>query len=65
MHAYIGVLDHPYFAVSGADGSFEITNIPPGDYEIEAWHEILGTQHEKITITPSGHIETQFSFKGE
>jgi plastocyanin len=65
MHAYIGVLDHPYFVVSGLDGSFEITNVPPGDYEIEAWHELLGTQHQKITITPSGHIETQFSFKGE
>jgi hypothetical protein len=65
MHAYIGVLDHPYFVVSGSDGSFEIANIPPGDYELEAWHELLGTQHQKITITPSGHIETQFSFKGE
>jgi hypothetical protein len=65
MHAYIGVLDHPYFVVSGADGAFEIANIPPGDYEVEAWHEILGTRRQKITITPSGHIETQFSFKGE
>jgi plastocyanin len=65
MHAYIGVLDHPYFAVSNSDGSFEIANLPPGDYEIEAWHEKLGSQHQKVTIAPSGHIETQFSFKGE
>src|SRR6185437_13645125 len=65
MHAYLGVLDHPYFAVSGEDGTFEIRNVPPGDYVIEAWQEKLGTQDEKITLTPSGKVETSFSFKGE
>jgi plastocyanin len=65
MHAYIGVLDHPYFAVSGKDGTFEIRNVPPGDYVIEAWQEKLGTQDQKIAITPSGKVETAFNFKGE
>jgi hypothetical protein len=65
MHAWIGALDHPYFAVSGKDGSFEIRNVPPGDYVIEAWQEKLGVQDQKITVTPSGKVETTFSFKGE
>jgi len=65
MHPFIGVLDHPYFAVTGADGTFEIRNIPPGDYVIEAWQETLGTREQKVTVGPSGTIETSFSFKGE
>lgn len=65
MHAYIGVLDHPYFAVSAKDGTFQMRNVPPGDYVIEAWQEKLGTQEQKITVTPSGKVETTFSFKGE
>jgi hypothetical protein len=65
MRAYIGALDHPYFAVTGSDGGFEIPNVPPGDYVVEAWQETLGTQQQKITVTPSGKIETNFSFKGE
>jgi hypothetical protein len=65
MHAFIGVLDHPYFAVSGSDGTFEIGNVPPGDYTIEAWQETLGAQEQKITVGPSGAVETNFVFKGE
>jgi plastocyanin len=65
MHAFIGVVEHPYFAVTGSDGTFEIRNVPPGDYVIEAWHETLGTQEQKITVMPSGKIETDFTFKGE
>lgn len=65
MHAFIGVVEHPYFAVTGPDGSFEIQNIPPGDYVVEAWQEKLGTQEQKITVTPSGKIGTNFTFKGE
>ncbi|MGH7447488.1 MAG: carboxypeptidase regulatory-like domain-containing protein, partial [Longimicrobiales bacterium] len=38
MRAYVGVLDHPYFAVSGEDGAFSIGNLPPGTYTVEAWH---------------------------
>jgi plastocyanin len=65
MRAFIGVVEHPYFAVTGPDGTFEIRNIPPGDYVVEAWQEKLGTQEQKITVTPSGKIETKFTFKGE
>jgi plastocyanin len=65
MHAYIGVVEHPYFAVTPADGSFELPNLPPGDYTLEAWHETLGTQQQKITVGPSGKVQAGFTFKGE
>jgi len=65
MHAYIGVLPHPYFAVSARNGAFEIANLPPGDYTIEAWQEKLGAQEQKVTVPPKGAIEASFTFKGE
>jgi plastocyanin len=65
MHAFIGVVGNPYFAVTGSDGAFEIGNIPPGDYVIEAWQEKLGTQEMKVTVPPSGQVKTNFTFKGE
>jgi hypothetical protein len=39
--ATIAVFDHPWFAVTSSDGSFEISGLPPGRYEIVAWHEVL------------------------
>lgn len=39
MFAYVGVMDHPYFAVTGKDGKFTITNLPPGDYSLTAYHQ--------------------------
>src|SRR6185295_3348805 len=47
MNAYAGVVAHPFFAVSTADGSFTIKGLPPGAYTLEAWHERLGTQTMK------------------
>jgi plastocyanin len=65
MRAFIGVVEHPYFAVTGSDGTFEIPNVPPGNYVIEAWQEKLGTQEQNITLKPSRKIETSFTFKGQ
>jgi len=50
MKAFVGVRPDPFFAVSGADGSFTISGLPPGTYTIEAWHEKLGTQTATVTI---------------
>jgi plastocyanin len=63
MHAFIGVAANPYFAVTGADGRFEIGNLPPGDYTIGVWHETLGTQEQKVSIPASGKVETSFDFR--
>jgi hypothetical protein len=65
MHAFIGVVDNPYFAVSKDDGSFEIKNLPPGTYTLAVWQENLGTQEQQITIDPSGNTVTKFTFKGK
>jgi hypothetical protein len=62
MHAYVGVLDHPYFAVSGPDGSFELKGLPPGTYTVEAWHETLGTQTQTVTIAAKESGTTAFEF---
>jgi plastocyanin len=62
MHAFIGVVDNPYYAVSGDDGAFQIPNLPPGNYVIEAWHELLGTQQQQITIGPSASAKANFTF---
>jgi hypothetical protein len=56
MSAYAGVLDHPYFAVTKADGAFELKNLPAGTYTIEAWHEKLGTTTASVTL---GENETK------
>jgi hypothetical protein len=63
MHAFIGVLGHPYFAVSQDDGTFEIKNLPPGTYTIAVWTETLGTQERQLTVDPHGKAQANFTFK--
>jgi plastocyanin len=65
MRAWIGVLEHPYFAVTGSDGSFEIRNLPPGEYTVAAWQESLGAQEQSVKVGPSEHASVAFTFKGE
>jgi len=63
MNAYVGVLDHPYFAVTDKDGKFELKSLPPGTYTIEAWHEKLGATTLKVTLGPKETKEVTFTFK--
>jgi plastocyanin len=62
MNAFVGVLDHPFFAVTGADGAFALKGLPPGTYTIEAWHERLGTQTQMVTIGAQETGTAAFSF---
>lgn len=50
MSSYLAVFNHPYFAVTGPDGTFEIPGLPAGTYTIEAWHERLGSQRSGVTL---------------
>ena len=63
MHAWIGVLDHPYFAVSASDGSFTIRNLPPGTYTVAIWHEKLGTQEQQVVVPAHGKAAAAFTFR--
>ena len=64
MHAWVGVLPHPFYATSGPDGSFSIKNLPPGTYTIEAWHEKLGTQTQNVTVGAGETKTADFTFSG-
>lgn len=65
MRAYVGVLTHPYFAVTSDDGSFTIRNVPPGTYTIAAWHEKFGDQTSKLTIGDGKTGTVALSFKAK
>jgi plastocyanin len=54
MFAYVTVVDHPYFAVSGADGTFKISGLPAGKYTVEAQHRKGGTVTQEVEITDAG-----------
>ncbi|MCU1332071.1 MAG: hypothetical protein JWM08_1063 [Candidatus Angelobacter sp.] len=62
MRAYINVMTNPYFAVSAADGSYEIKNLPPGDYTIVAVHEKFGEQTIKVKVAPKESAKAPFVF---
>lgn len=62
MGAYVGVVSHPFYAVTGTDGSFSIADLPAGTYEIEAWHEKLGTKTASVTISGDEAKTADFTF---
>jgi plastocyanin len=65
MAAYAGVLDHPFYSVTNDTGAFEIKNLPPGKYVIEAWHEKYGSQTQNVEVGADGEVkDLSFSFKG-
>lgn len=62
MAGWLYVLEHPYFAVVGADGTFKIEDIPPGSYTLKAWHPVLQFQEQKIEVKASGSVTASFKF---
>ena len=54
MNAFGVVLDHPYAAVTAADGTFSIPNLPAGTYQVEVWHELLGASTHEVTVAEGG-----------
>ena len=63
MSAWIGVLDHPFFAVTDANGGFTLAGLPPGDYEIEAWHETYKAQTLNVKVEASGEAKADFTYQ--
>jgi hypothetical protein len=62
MQAFVGVLDHPYYSTTGAEGGFSLAPLPPGTYVIEAWHEVYGAQTQQVTVGEGETIEISFTF---
>jgi plastocyanin len=63
MNAFVGVLDHPFYAVTAGNGHFELKGLPPGTYTVEAWHEKLGTQTQMVTVGEKQASDVSFTFK--
>ncbi len=62
MHAFIGVVDNPYFTVTKDDGTYTLPNLPPGTYTVTVWQEKLGTQETTVTVASSGKAEANLQF---
>lgn len=64
MSAYVAVVANPYFAVTPANGSVTLTNVPPGEYVVAVWQEKLGTKEQRVTIEARGSANVQFAYAG-
>lgn len=62
MRSWLAVMDHPYFTVTKPDGSFELKNIPPGDYTLGFWQEKLGELEQKVTLAPSASQALELTY---
>ena len=64
MKSFMVVLPHPYHGVSGMDGKYTISNLPPGSYTVVFWHEKYGAQEQNITVAPKEAKTVDATFKG-
>jgi plastocyanin len=64
MVAFVGVVNHPYFAVTGADGAFVLRDVPEGTYELRAWHEQLGTIASQVHVDASREVNLEMNYTG-
>lgn len=64
MTAYIGVVSHPYFDVTGPDGRFDIAGVPAGRHTLRIWHERYGRLTKVVTVSAGGTATVDFSFTG-
>jgi plastocyanin len=62
MRSYIAVSPHPFFAVTGDDGSFALKGVPAGTYTIEAVHEKYGKKEGRVSLAPNGRVTIDFTF---
>lgn len=65
MIAYVSVFTHPFFAVTGKDGSFKIEGLPPGKYILAARHEVFGEQTIEVTINARENKNVSFTFNAK
>ncbi len=62
MSAWFVVTDHPYYAVTDANGAFSLQDVPPGTYTLQVWHETLGQQTQQVTVAANGETPAEVEF---
>lgn len=65
MGAYLCVMEHPYYAVTGSDGGFTLKDLPAGQYVIEAVHERYGAQTQTVTVADGETKTVEFTFAAQ
>ena len=63
MTSHVAVFSHPYFQVTGRDGSFSLKNVPPGAYTLAAWHEHYGSIEQAVTLGPKGEETISITYQ--
>lgn len=63
MSAYVYVFDHPYYTVSDASGNFRISGLPPGTYDVQIEHELLGPTTRKVTVPSTGAAKLEITLE--
>ena len=63
MRSWIVVAGHPYYAVTGSDGTFRFEQVPVGTHTIQIWHETLGKQEKEVTVKSGEEVHLEFVFK--
>jgi hypothetical protein len=64
MTAFVGVVNHPYFATSGVGGTFTIANVPAGTHTIQAWHELFGIVTQTVRVSEGSTTTVEFAYDG-
>lgn len=64
MNVYVAVVDHPYFAVTGTSGAFEIRDVPTGRRVVQVWHERYGPLAATMDVPPGGSVTAEFAYTG-
>lgn len=62
MSGWFFAAPNPYFSVTDKTGSFKLTDVPPGSYTIEVWHETLGKLSQKVTVKAKEEVKVNFEF---
>jgi len=65
MKAYIGVVDNPFYAVTGGDGSFTLKGVPAGEYTLEVWTATFGTQEQKVVVRAGETASANYIFQSK
>ena len=64
MSAYVIVVDNPYVTLSDGNGGFSIGDVPPGEYSLTLWHEVLGKSTKTVTVKPNEKTQIDFPIGG-